>query len=250
MIKMSLIMSLRNVIMITLVIVCTVLFTSHGTNALAIEFETNITVSKDSNLTIRDNAVVLHSLVGDINITIPEEVLEELNNARRRNTQNGDRRFERLTLFGSNNMDDNFRSKAFKNFFECSEEAQWTLSKHSENNRYWVAFFLRNTLDDTSAVRYCCNMMEYISSAETRLSPECEDQISLINYVLTTEEARRTCRQYRFHSAECFLIRWMYYWIPVVTVLLLATIILIVCCMMKSRRSKSYEKAKQRDENK
>lgn len=82
-----------------------------------------------------------------------------------------------------------------------------------------------------------------------RLSPECRDRVRLQDHVLTNAEVRFTCRQYEFYSAECFLVRWMYWWIPVVALILIliGVFCCVVCCAMKSRRSKAYLKTREEE---
>lgn len=141
----------RNAIMATLVILSIVLFIS-TTNALVISNEKNINDIQETNYTIRDDVVILHSLVGDIKIPIPEEIKAELNDRRVENSQNEEKPFERLTLFSNSKVDDNIHSNTFADFFECNEQAQVALSVHSENYRNWEAFFKRNSISDTIAV--------------------------------------------------------------------------------------------------
>lgn len=81
-----------------------------------------------------------------------------------------------------------------------------------------------------------------------KMSPECRDRVRLQDHVMTNSEVRFTCRQYEFHTVECFLVRWMYWWIPIVALILIVLGIFFVCCAMKSRRSKSYSKAKQEEQ--
>lgn len=134
--------------MATLVILSIVLFTS-TTNALAISNEKNsINDVQETNYTISDNVVILHSLVGDIKIPIPEEIKEELNDRK----QNAGKQFEKLTLYSNSHVNDNIHSNTFADFFECNEQAQVALSVHSENYRNWEAFFKRNSISDTIAV--------------------------------------------------------------------------------------------------
>lgn len=144
----------KNVMMAILVILSMVLFTSTTTNALVISNENNITdVDLDvqhTHYTIKDDIVLLHSLVGHIGIPIPENVQAELNELRVENKQN--QKLERLSAFPNRNINDNGHSNAYADFFECNEQAQIALSTHSENYRYWEAFFKRNTVDDTIAV--------------------------------------------------------------------------------------------------
>lgn len=142
----------RNAIMATLVILSIALFTSSTTNALAISNEKNINDMQETNYTIRDDFVILHSLVGDIKIPIPEEIKAELNHSRVENSQNGEKLFEKLTLYSNSKVDDNIHSNTFADFFECNEQAQVALSVHSENYRNWEAFFKRNSISDTIAV--------------------------------------------------------------------------------------------------
>lgn len=80
-----------------------------------------------------------------------------------------------------------------------------------------------------------------------KLSSECRERVRLQDHVMTNGEVRFTCRQYEFHSAECFLVRWMYWWIPIVALLLIALGISLVCCCMKSRRSKKYLKTREEE---
>ncbi len=89
--------------------------------------------------------------------------------------------------------------------------------------------------------------MEYVDTAEMKLSPECRERVRLQDHVLTSSEVRFKCRQYEFHSTECFLVRWMYWWIPVVALTLIMLSIFCVCCAMKSRRSKKYQKAREEE---
>lgn len=72
------------------------------------------------------------------------------------------------------------------------------------------------------------------------MSPECRDQIRLQDHVMTNSEVRYTCRQYEFNSVQCFLVRWMYWWIPLIALLLIALGILCSCCAIKNRRNKGY----------
>lgn len=144
-------MFFRNAIMATLAILLTVLLTSSTTNALAISNEKNINDMQETNYTIRDDVVILHSLVGEIQIPIPEEIKAELNKRKAENIQNQEKRFERLTFFGNSRMDDNIHSNT-ADFFECNEQAEVALSVHSENYRNWEAFFKRHSITDTMAV--------------------------------------------------------------------------------------------------
>lgn len=126
--------------------IMTIVLTSFATNALALSDD-----AKETNYTIRGDDVILNSFLGDIKIPIPEEIRKELNDRRVANNQNGDKKFERLMLFGD---DEAVHSKNFADFFECNEQAQVALSVHSENYRNWEAFFKRNTISDTLAVSF------------------------------------------------------------------------------------------------
>jgi len=137
-------------------------------------------------------------------------------------------------------MYDNIHSSDIADFFECNEQAQLALSTHSENYRNWEAFFKRNSIDDTMAVRYCCNLLEYIESAQFSLSPECRDQVRLQDHVMTIAKVRHTCRQYEFHNMQCFLVRWMYWWIPCLALILIAFGICGCCWAVSCRRNKRY----------
>lgn len=138
----------RKATMASSVILAIVLLTSSTTNALAFSNEKNIVDVQKSNYTIRGDDVILHSLVGDIKIPIPEEIKAELNDR----SQNEEKRFERLTLYSNSQADNNIHSKTFADFFQCNEEAEVALSVHSENYRNWEAFFKRNSISDTIAV--------------------------------------------------------------------------------------------------
>lgn len=232
----------RNAKMATLAILSVILFTSSKVNALAISNEKAVDDVQGTNYTIKDDAVILHSLFGDIEIPMPDDVKAVHNDRKAANNQNGEKLFERLTLFG--NSENAIRSKTYADFFECNEQAQVTLSVHSDNHRLWEAFFKRNSVSDTMAVRYCCNLLEYVDNAEMQLSPECRAAVRIQDHVMTNSEVRYTCRQYEFHTAECFLVRWMYWWIPLVVVLLVILCISLICCAMKSRRNKAYLKAR------
>lgn len=142
----------RNAIMATLAILSIVLLTSSTTNALAISNENDITDVQGKNYTIRDNFVILQSVVGEVKIPIPEEIQAELNDRRVQNSRNEEKRFEKLTLFGKSRVDDNVHSNTFADFFECNEQAEVALSVHSDNYRNWEAFFKRNSISDTIAV--------------------------------------------------------------------------------------------------
>lgn len=236
----------RNAIMATLVILSLVLLKLSTTNAVAISNEKSINDVQEKNYTISGDYVILHSLIGDINVPIPEEIKTELNDRKLKNNTNGEKLFERLTLYGDSN-DINMYSKMFVDFVECRDQAQIALYT-GENYRNWEAFFKRNKITDTMAVRYCCNSLEFAHNAEMILAPECRNYFNLLQMFLK-DEAHATCRKYEFNSPECFLVRWMYWWIPIVILLLIGLSILFVCCAMKSRRNKSYLRARQ-DEKK
>lgn len=78
------------------------------------------------------------------------------------------------------------------------------------------------------------------------LSPECRDRVRLQDHVMQNAEVRYKCRQYDTHSMECFLVRWMYWWIPIAALLLIGLGIFCSCCAMKSRRNKAYMPAKEK----
>lgn len=80
-----------------------------------------------------------------------------------------------------------------------------------------------------------------------RMSPECRDRVRLQEHVLTNAEVRFTCRKYEFHTAECFLVRWMYWWISIVTIVVVVLVFVLICCAMKSRRNKAYSRARQEE---
>lgn len=140
----------KNAIMATLAILLIAIFTSSTTNALAISNEKDIIEVQGTNYTIRDNFVILHSVVGEVKVPIPDEIQAELN--RFENSRNEEKRFEKLTLFGHSRVDDNVHSNTFADFFECNEQAEVALSVHSDNYRNWEAFFKRNSISDTMAV--------------------------------------------------------------------------------------------------
>jgi hypothetical protein len=234
----------ENVIMGILSII---LISSTTTNALTFSNEKNITdVDLDvqnSHYTIRDNNVILQSLFGQIEIPIPETVQAEINAFKAENNQTKqNQKLARLSAYNNGNLN-NIHSNEFADFFECNEQAQIALSAHSENYRYWEAFFKRNTIDDTIAVRYCCNLLEYVQTAQMSLSPECREQVRLQDHVMTRSEVRYTCRQYEFYNVQCFLVRWMYWWIPLIVILILIAFGFCCCCAIKSRhRNKNYIK--------
>lgn len=104
------------------------------------------------NYTISGDNVVLHSLVGDIKIPMPDFVKAELR--RERNAKIKPRRVTRQ-LFRPNFSRYNL-GWAFADFFECNEQAQIALSPYTENHRYWEAFFKRNSVNNTLAVSTDC----------------------------------------------------------------------------------------------
>lgn len=133
----------QNAVMATLAALVVFLLT---TNALDISSEIIIDDVQEANYTIGNNSVVLHTVIGDIDIPMPEEVKAELTR------RNEDKRSEKLTLYNHNGNMGNGHSDAANDFFECSEQAQFALSVHSEHYRYWEAFFKRNSISDTVAV--------------------------------------------------------------------------------------------------
>lgn len=232
----------RNAIIATLAVLSVVLFTSTA-NALSISNENDINNGQqEKNYTIKDGFVILQSLFGEIKVPIPEDIKAEMNRQK-----NDGKEFERMTLFGEGGrlQDYHHVSDGQADFFKCTQEAQQTaLSVYSENYRNWEAFFYRNSLSNTMTVRYCCNLLEYLKNAEQLMTPACQEQIRLIDQFKTSDEVRSTCRQYDYHNPECFLVRWMYWWIPILALLLIVLGISLVCCMMKSRRSKEYAKTR------
>lgn len=138
----------ENVIMATLVILSIVLLPSTMTNALAIPNENSVSDVEllnvqHTNYTIKDDSVVLHSIVGPIEIPIPDKVKSEL--SKKQTSEN-------LRLFPNSNGYDTIHSNEVADFFECNEQAQIALSTHTENFRYWEAFFKRNSVENTMAV--------------------------------------------------------------------------------------------------
>lgn len=131
----------ENAVIATLAILSMVLFTSTTTNALAIPNDetANITdvdlLNTHSHYKIKDNAVILDTLFGQIRIPIPDGVKAQQNSK----------------LMTRQGFFDNVHSNA-ADFFECNEQAQIALSTHSENYRNWEAFFKRNSVNDTFAV--------------------------------------------------------------------------------------------------
>lgn len=226
----------RNTITTTLVVLSLFLFTSSTTNALAISNGTN-SDGQAKNYTIEGDFVVLHTLVGDMKIAIPEDVKAL------RNQKNEGKQFERLVEFGSHRPDSNREA----DFFYCTEEAQLALSGHSESYRHWEAFFKRHSVSDTMAVRYCCNVLEFVDEIYSTMTPQCRGRARLEDEVLSHAGVRYTCRQYDFHSPECFLVRWMYWWIPILAVCLIVMVAILVCCLMRRRRSKEYSKTRQEE---
>ncbi|KAJ6639464.1 hypothetical protein Bhyg_12209, partial [Pseudolycoriella hygida] len=192
------IMYSRNTIFPILFILFMVLYT---TNSFVIDFQENISDEDKTSLTVRENAVVLDSLVGDTNVTIPEM----LDNARRKNTQNGKKLFRKLTSFGrSNNR--RIRSNEYKSSIECRDEALRISTGINEINRNWEVFFLRNTLRNTNDVWFCCYVMEYMASLSTKISEKCNSQLDVRHFVLRTDEEIRACQMFEFNSLECFFV--------------------------------------------
>lgn len=140
----------ETVIMATLAILSIVLLPSTMTNALAISNENNFSDVdlldvQRTNYTIKDDNVILHSIFGQIEIPIPDKIKSELNKAE-------EQKSGKLRVFSNSMTYDNINSKEVADFFQCNEQAQVALSPHSENYRYWEAFFKRNSIDDTTAV--------------------------------------------------------------------------------------------------
>lgn len=101
------------------------------------------------NYTIKGDDVILHSLIGDIKIPMPDYAKASL---RRENSKTKRRRVVRQLFRQNPNINYNINPYYFPDFFECNEQAQIALSTYSENHRYWEAFFKRNTINDTMAV--------------------------------------------------------------------------------------------------
>ena len=118
------------------------------TGADAASYPQHITDPKQ-NYTITGNDVMLHSLVGDIKIPMPDYVKAEL---RERSLKIKKRRVARQAWFGRNAFSRHNLGWGFGDFFECSEQAQIALSPYTENHRYWEAFFKRNSVNNTIAV--------------------------------------------------------------------------------------------------
>lgn len=139
-------MQLRDIAMANLALISIVLLAT-GFGAEAASAPTHITDPK-MNYTIRDDFVVLHSLVGDINIKMPDDVRAELRGEA--NSKIKKRRVARQVFrpgFSRYNL-----GWGFADFFECNEQAQIALSPYTENHRYWEAFFKRNSVNNTLAV--------------------------------------------------------------------------------------------------
>lgn len=79
------------------------------------------------------------------------------------------------------------------------------------------------------------------------LPQECRPIVRLQDYVMRDVEVSRTCRQYDFRSAECFFIRWMYWWIPILAAVIIVSLIVCVCCLMKRRRNREYLKTREEE---
>jgi len=193
------------------------------------------------NYTIKGDNVILHSLIGDIKIPMPLDVKAAYRASREDSVKNSRRRISRQARFFSPNSNINYNidPMVFPDFFECNEQAQIALSPYSENHRYWEAFFKRNSINNTLSVRYCCNLLEYVDNAEMSLSPICRDQVRLQDHVMIKPDVRYVCREYEFYNVQCFLVRWMYWWIPFILLALIILGIFFGCSAVRRRRNKS-----------
>lgn len=218
------------------------LHTTSTVNGLALSNEGNNNDVQATNYTIGQDAVIMHSLLGDIQIPIPEDIKAELN--RRKNEG---KTFERLTLFGESEFNHNYPSSRQNDFFECMEKSNAVLAAHTESYQSWSIFFKRNKFSDTMAVRYCCNLLEYAEILQQQLPLECQSQIRFQDKLMVDPQIRATCRQYDIHTVECFLVSWMYWWIPIVSLILIMLILMCICCAMKRSRSRAYLKTREED---
>ena len=138
------ILFLANLAIISIIVVLT---TTSVNSAFA---ATDHITDPKQNYTITGNNVILHSLVGDIKIPMPDYVKAEL-----RKELNSKTKLRRVTrqLFAPRQLRIGY-GWAFADFFECNEQAQIALSAYSENHRYWEAFFKRNSVNNTLAVSF------------------------------------------------------------------------------------------------
>ena len=102
------------------------------------------------NYTISGDSVMLHSLIGDIRIPMPDSVKAMLREGN--NNKIKKRRTRQVSFLGRPNFQRYNLGWAFADFFECNEQAQIALSPYTENHRYWEAFFKRNSVNNTLAV--------------------------------------------------------------------------------------------------
>lgn len=238
-------MSLRNEITTMLVILSAVLlFTSSTANALDISSEANNIRKRNYTIT-EDGSVIVKSLFGDITIPIPDDIKTEI-----KAQNDADKRFERLTLHdGTRHEGTVLRRTKYVDFVQCTDEADLALSSLAASFRDWETFFRRNKFEDTVAVRYCCNLLEYAERVYGDLSPECRGYTRLAERIMLMDDVRHTCRQYYYEGIECFLVRWMYWWIPIAALILAALVVFLVCCCMRKRRTKAYLKAREDDKH-
>lgn len=150
-------MQFRNFAAAILALISVVLLTT-GTDASS--YPQHITDPKQ-NYTIAGDKVMLHSLVGDIAIPMPDFVKSELR--KRSNSKLKHRRVTRQSWFGPSRGSRYNLGWAFADFFECNEQAQIALSPYTENHRYWEAFFKRNSVNNTLSVSLTSNKKFSIS---------------------------------------------------------------------------------------
>lgn len=137
----------KNVLLANLAIISIIILLTTNLSSASAAMK-HITDPKQ-NYTISGDNVILHSIVGDIKIPIPDHIKAAL---RERNSKNKKRRISRQVPYNPNpNINYNF-IYGFPDFFECNEQAQIALSAYSENHRYWEAFFKRNSINNTLAV--------------------------------------------------------------------------------------------------
>lgn len=71
------------------------------------------------------------------------------------------------------------------------------------------------------------------------LTPECREQVRLQDHVMIKPEIRYVCREYEYYNVQCFLVRWMYFWIPFLLLVLIGFGIFFGCAAIRKRRNKS-----------